>query len=213
MGDEPYTIPLPWVVFAVIARSATHGVVWASVAAVITAATLLATRRGVSGVPNTLMAGAVAWFAGLGLLGVINNSPTSWLAHNGRAVSAFGFVVIALVSLVFTPAAASYTRMLVKPSRWKSPRFESLNIHLTLLWALAFLGIATSHLAATWLSKGSTTGGALTTFNWIVPVALGVIAAHWSRRWWDEFVDADTEHSTADALWDLAFAPDDHEMH
>ncbi len=200
MGDELYTIPLPWIVFAVIARSATHGVEWASVAAIITAATLLLTRRRLSTTRNTLMIGAIGWFAGLGVLGLIYDSPTTWIARNGRTASALGFVVIAFVSLAFTPIAVSYTRLLVKPSQWRSPGFEHVNVQLTLLWAVTFLGVAISHLCAVWLGPATGTGGANTTFNWVVPIAMAAIAIHWSRRWFEDFLDAD-EDRVKNTLW------------
>jgi hypothetical protein len=211
MGDELYTIPLPWIVFAVIARSATHGVVWASVAAIVTAGTLLVTRRRLSTTRNTLMIAAIGWFAGLGIIGLLHDGPTTWIARNGRTASALGFVVIALASLAFTPIAASYTRPLVKPSRWRSPRFEHVNVQLTLLWGVTFLGVAISHLCAVWLGNSSGTGGANTTFNWVVPIAMAAIAAHWSRRWFDDFLDSDTEHAPNESLWDLALAKDERE--
>ncbi len=201
MGDELYTIPLPWIVFAVIARSATHGVEWASLAAMITAATLLVTRQRMSSTRNTLMIAAIGWFAGLGIIGLIYEGATTWIARNGRTASALGFVVIAFVSLAFTPIAASYTRPLVKPSRWRSPRFEHLNVQLTLLWAVTFLGVAISHSVAIWLSPNTGTGGANTTFNWVVPIAMAAIAAHWSRRWFDDFFDADTDQAPHESLW------------
>jgi hypothetical protein len=206
MGDELYTIPLPWVVFAVIARTATHGVVWASIAGVVTAATLLATRRPMHASRNNLMTGAVAWFSALAVLGIMFDSHTSWLARNGRGFASLGFVLIALGSLVATPVAVSYTRMRIKPSHWKSPRFEHLNVQLTLLWAATFTGIGIAQfVAAEWVGNGRATGGPFTVFNWVVPIALGVIAAHWSRQWWDDFVEGESEGSS----WDLALAWDE----
>jgi hypothetical protein len=213
MGDELYTIPLPWIVFAVIARSATHGVEWASIAAIVTAGTLLATRRRLSTTRNTLMIAAIGWFTALGIIGLVYDEPTSWIARNGRTASALGFVLIALASLAFIPIAASYTRPLVKPSRWRSPVFEHVNVQLTLLWAVTFLGVAISHLCAIWLGSASGTGGANTTFNWVVPIAMGAIAAHWSRRWFDDFLDADTDHAPNESIWDLALAKDEREGH
>ena len=211
MGDELYTIPLPWIVFAVIARSARHGVEWASVAAIVTAGTLLLTRRRLSTTRNTLMIAAIGWFAGLGIIGLMYDTPASWIARNGRTASALGFVVIAFASLAFTPIAVSYTRPLVKPSRWRSPTFEHVNVQLTLLWAVTFLGVAISHACAVWLAPANGTGGANTTFNWVVPIAMAAIAAHWSRRWFDDFLDAGADHAPNESPWDLALAKDERE--
>jgi hypothetical protein len=175
----------------------------------VTAATLLATRPPLRSTRNALMTSALVWFSALGVLGLVFDSHTSSLARNGRAVASLGFVVIALGSLLFTPIADSYTRLRIKPSYWKSARFERLNVQLTLLWAATFAAIGTAQFAAaSWVGNGKPTGGAFTVFNWVVPIALGVVAAHWSRQWWDDFVEGESERPS----WEAALAWDDQDL-
>lgn len=188
MGDEPYAALLPWMAFAVIDRAHGGGPLWAGLAALITAVTLLLTStRGENGTRNVIVLGAIGWFSALAVAGAIYRSDTGILAHDGRALSAAGFAIIAFGSLAFTPALEHYTRPHVRSSRWDDPAFRRVNVLITLIWAATFVGIALSHLVGT--SVG--TPEAFTVFNWVIPIALAAIAAHRSRVCWDDFNDDD----------------------
>ena len=105
----------------------------------------------------------------------------------------------AFASLALHPATEYYTRMHTRPNQWDTAPFRRLNTHLTILWGLAFALICLSHLAATIVNRPE----GYTTLNWVIPVALAVIAAHRTRSWWDDYTEAEADHSARDPLWDL----------
>ncbi|MDP9332938.1 MAG: hypothetical protein M3Q30_06480 [Actinomycetota bacterium] len=188
MGDEPYAALLPWTVFAVVDRAHGGGPLWAGLGALITAITLLLTSsRGEPGPRNVMVLGAIGWFGGLVVAGALHQSGSGLLAHDGRAVSASGFALIAFGSLAFSPAIEHYTRPHVRSSRWDDPAFHRVNVLITLIWGATFTGVAVANFVAA--SMG--TPGAFTLFNWVVPIALAAIAAHRSHVCWDEFNDDD----------------------
>ena len=188
MGDEPYTAVLPWVVFAVIDR-AQGDPLWAGIGALVTALTLLVTSTRGSGRHNILMIGAVAWFAGIAIAGAVNRTNTGFLAHDGRAISAAGFALIAFASLAFHPASEFYTRPHVRAKQWDHRAFRRVNVLITLIWATTFTGIALSHFVGVSMN----TPEAFTVFNWVAPIAFAAIAAHRSRIVWEDFSDDDTD--------------------
>jgi hypothetical protein len=200
MGDEPYAVLLPWMVFAVIDRARVDGPFWAAIAALITSLTLIATssRHSESGTRNTILLGSLAVFATLAVAGALHRADTGFVAHYGRALSAMGFTVIALGSLAFTPATEHFTRPHVRPSRGSDPQFRRLNVLLTLIWAAAFAGIALAHVAAATIG----TPEAFTILNWVAPIALGAVAAHRTRVCWDDFNDDELDEP--DPIRDLA---------
>jgi hypothetical protein len=189
VGDEPYAAVLPWMVFAVIDRAQAGGPIWAGLGALVTAITLLLTSsRGLGGSRNVMILGAVVWFAGLTVAGALHPSETGFLTHDGRALSAAGFALIAFGSLVFTPASVHYTRLHVRSSRWTDPAFRRTNMLITSIWAATFTAIAIAHAVAASLG----TPEANTLLNWVVPIALAAVAAHRSRLRWDNFSDDDS---------------------
>jgi hypothetical protein len=197
MGDEPYTAVLPWVVFAVIDR-AQGDPLWAGVGALVTALTLLVTSTRGTGRRNVLMLGAVVWFAGIAVAGILNRTNTGFLAHDGRAISAAGFALIAFGSLVFHPASEFYTRPHVRTSQWDDGAFHRVNVLITLIWAATFTGIALSHFVGVSMN----TPEAFTVFNWVAPIAFAAIGAHRSRISWEDFNDNDEYEP--DPIHDLA---------
>jgi hypothetical protein len=199
MGDEPYAALLPWMVFAVVDRAHGGGPFWAGIGALITALTLLATssREG-AGRRNIVVLGAIGWFGTLALYGAVHRSGSGFVAHDGRAISAAGFAVIAFASLAFTPAIEHYTRLHVRSSRWDDPAFRRMNVSITLIWAATFTGISIAHF----IGASMDTPEAFTVFNWVVPIALAAIAAHRSRICWDDFNDDDMYEP--DPIADLA---------
>jgi len=149
MGDEPYAALLPWAVYAVVDRARGDGPLWAAIAALITAATLLVTSsRGERTTRNVLVLGAMGWFGALAVAGALHRSDTGFLAHDGRALSAAGFALIAFGSLAFTPAVEHYTRPHVRSRRWDDHAFQRLNVLLTLIWGATFTGIALARFGA-----------------------------------------------------------------
>jgi hypothetical protein len=199
MGDEPYAALLPWAVFAIVDR--TQGdPAWAGIGALITALALLAASSRTDGRRNVnvIMVGAVVWFAGIATAGLLDRTNSGILARDGRVLSAVGFVVIALGSLAFKPAVEYYTRPHVRSSQWDDPAFRRVNVLITLIWAATFAGIALAHVVASAIA----TPEAFTVFNWVVPMALVVIAAHRSRVCWDDFND--DEMFDPDPMRDLA---------
>ena len=199
MGDEPYAALLPWAVYAVVDRARGDGPLWAAIAALITVATLLVTSsRGERTTRNVLLLGAMGWFGALAVLGAVHRSDTGFLAHDGRALSAAGFALIAFGSLAFTPAVEHYTRPHVRSRRWDDPAFQRLNVLLTLIWGATFTGIALAHFVGASMDAAE----ASTVFNWVIPIALAAIAGHRSRICWDDFNDDD--EFEPDPMRDLA---------
>jgi hypothetical protein len=188
VGDEPYAAFLPWMVYAVVDRAHAGGPIWAGLGALVTAITLLLTSsRGATGSRNVFMLGAIVWFGALTIAGALHPSETGFLTHDGRALSAGGFALIAFGSLAFTPAAAYYTRPHVRPSRRDDPDFRRANAVITSIWAAALTTIAIAHAVAASLG----TPEANTLLNWVVPILVAAVAAHRSRLCWDDFNDDD----------------------
>jgi len=202
MGDEPYCALLPWIVFTVIARRNGDGVAWGCLAAVVTACALLAaSRRRGSGARNALMLYVIGAFSVFGVVGLFLDNPSSWLPEFARALGAGIYAAIFLVSLAFTPAVEHYTRLHVRQSVWTDRRFLNVNTAISLVLAAAFTAIAGS------MALGPMIGSvpAYTTFNWVVPVAILTVAAHWTRVCWENFLDDEIdERINRDPLWDLA---------
>lgn len=198
MGDEPYAALLPWAVFAVVDRAQGGGPLWAGVAGLITAITLLLTSSRDRTSRNVILLGAVVWFAALAIAGAINRSDVSFIAHDGRALSAAGFAAIAFGSLAFTPALEHYSRPHVRSSRWDDPAFLRVNVLVTLIWAMTFTAISLSHF----VGASVDTSSASSVFNWVAPIAFAAIAAHRSRIAWDDFNDDELFES--DPMRDLA---------
>ncbi len=134
-----------------------------------------------------MVQGALAWFSAIAIAAVLYGMRTGFVARDGRAISAAGFAVIAFGSLAFTPASDRHLRPNVRSDRRSDPEYERLNVLITLIWAVAFGCIATSHLVAA--SLGS--AGASTVFNWVVPIALVTVAVYRTRMSWNDFNDDD----------------------
>jgi len=187
------------VVFAVVDRAQGGDPFWAALGALITALTLLVTSsRSEAKTHNVILLGGIAWFTALAVAGAVHQSNMGFLAHDGRAVSAAGFALIAVGSLAFTPAMEYYTRPHVRSSRWDDQAFRRVNVVITLIWGATFTGISLAHF----VGASMDTPEAFTVWNWVVPIALAAIAAHRSRICWDDFNDE--EMFEADPMRDLA---------
>jgi hypothetical protein len=197
MGDQPYAMLLPWILFAVVARHSGEGITWGAIAALIAAIALLVTSRPeVGNHRNTVALGAIGWFTALGFAGLLWDHG-GVLTRYSRAVSAVGFVLIAVISLAYRPATEYYARAYVRPRLWSSHGFLRLNYQLTLLWAAIFAGIVASHCFAAVLRIDQ----AYTVFNWVVPISLCAIGAHVARSSWYDWTDElELEDDTLHAL-------------
>jgi hypothetical protein len=133
------------------------------------------------------MIGAVVWFSGIAVAGLVNRENTGFLAHDGRAISAAGFALIAFCSLIFHPVSEFYTRPHVRTGLWDDRAFHRVNVLITLIWAATFTAIAMAHF----IGVSMNTPEAFTVFNWVIPIALAAIAAHRTRISWDDFNDDD----------------------
>jgi hypothetical protein len=202
MSARIYLGFLPWIVFAVVARGSLEGVAWGGIAAVVTAASIAVGSARVRSVKE-LEVFAVALFVALAVAGALNqHDPRGFLQryHNGLAVGALAFFAVA--SLAFHPFTDKYARELVQRKYWNTRRFNRANVELTLMWAVVFVAIAASEVAA---GAIETRLGA-TIFNWVLPVGLIVLAVRQAHlRWRDQF---DGESMGLDAmlsqveLWD-----------
>ena len=198
MGDEPYAALLPLIVFTVVDRTRGGGPMWAACSALVVAITLLViSAQNERSARNVILQGAVVLYGAIAIASAIYGTHTGFVAQYGRTLSALGYAAIGFGSLAFTPATDYYLRPIVRANRWNDPEYERLNVILTLLWSMGFVAIACSHVVATGLG----TAGASTVFNWIVPMAVGTIAARRTRVCWDDF-NADDLFDT-DPLRDL----------
>jgi len=202
MGDELYAGLLPWIVFAVVARSHGPSTTWAALAVVITAATILTveTKHDI-GLRNTLVIAAIGFFLVLGAVSLFVAKPSGWYAQDARAVSALGFSAIAFGSLAFVPITEYYSRPNTRPSEWRTQPFRRVNVLVTLLWGTTFLAIAASHALAAVVDSHA----GFTTLNWVLPIALGAIAAHRTKNCWDDYLDDTLDDPLDhDSILDLA---------
>lgn len=83
--------------------------------------------------------------------------------------------LISFISLPRTSFTEQYASGSVTEMYWCSPRFKSINSQLTTMWAFVFLLMVPSHEAAGAIN----THRAATFFNWVIPVALVVLAIKW----------------------------------
>ena len=164
---------VPWLVFTVVARSEGHGVVWAGLAALVTAI-VIAIPSVRSGSPKVLDLGAIVLFAGLALAGQLAPDHSDFLDRYGRALAMAGMAVIAFGSLAFDPLFGEYARDAVPPRQWGTADFRRGNELVTVMWGLAALAMAGSHAIAGLID----TRAAATLFHWIVPIAVVVGAVH-----------------------------------
>jgi hypothetical protein len=202
MGDQPYAALLPLIVFSVVDRWGGQGTTWAAIAALITMGAVYATSSRMPEARNPFLVGVAAWFATLGVLGLVFQEPDSWLGRYGRALGALGYGVIALGTLASTPAAQYYTRLIVRRRRWSDASFLRMNYALTIIWGVAFVVIAASFALAPIVDQRP----GYTVLNWVAPIAIAAIAAHRSRMAWDDFADPEFEHQLD--MWELAFDTD-----
>ncbi len=109
---------------------------------------------------------------------MVDPGSNDFLARYGRAIATAGLALIAFGSLaVGHPFTAQYAREQVDRSVWDSETFRVLNRRFTALWGAAFLAMACSHVIAGAID----TRRAETIFNWLIPIALVVLAVRYMQ--------------------------------
>ncbi|MFZ0090272.1 MAG: hypothetical protein WAL63_12240 [Solirubrobacteraceae bacterium] len=175
-GTGIYIAFVPWVLFGVISRADT---LEAAAIVALVAAIAIAVPGFRAGRPKVLELGAIVAFAGFTVVTLVADpSVTTWLERYARAIAASLLALIAFGSLALTPFTEQYARESVPRKFWSSPRFKQVNRDLSLMWALVFLAMVPSHIAAGIID----TRRGNTIFNWVIPIALVVYAAKRTGR-------------------------------
>jgi hypothetical protein len=203
--DQPYWVLLPWLVFAVINRTAGPSVGRAALAACATALVLaFGTRRTGReiGIPNVLLWGASLWFAGLAIVGAIATDPNGVVESHGRSFSAAGFAVIAAFSLLFAkPITEFYSRPRVRRRDRERAEFRRANVVCTANWIVVWSLIAASQAVGN--SVNSEVGASI--FRFLIPVLLIMLGAQRGHAMWEEFAAVVADDELADPTSALAF--------
>jgi hypothetical protein len=175
-GSSIYVAFVPWILFSVIDRR--DSLLAASVVALV-ASVLIAAPGLRAGRPKTLELGAVASFAAFTVVALIADPGVDdTLTRYARAIAAALLALVALGSLLSTPFTEQYARERVDRRYWSSPVFAKVNRELTLMWGLVFLALVPSHIVAGAID----TRRGNTIFNWVIPIALIVLAAKRTER-------------------------------
>jgi hypothetical protein len=165
-----YVAFVPWLLFSVIT---THAEVRAAAVIALIASVLIAVPSLRGGRPKALEIATIIAFLALTIIVLVADEETrNWLARYARGIAAALLALIAFTSLLRTPFTEQYARESVPEEHWSSPRFKEINRKLTTLWGFVFLLMVPSHIAAGAIN----THRAETFFNWVIPVALVVLA-------------------------------------
>jgi hypothetical protein len=168
---------VPWLLFAVISRRDTPE---AAVVVGLVGAVAVALPGLLNGQPKILELGTISFFIVFGLIVfVVDPGSNDFLARYGRAIATAGLSLIAFGSLAAgQPFTAQYAREQVDRSVWDTEIFRTLNRRFTALWGAVFLAMACSHVVAGAID----TRRAETIFNWVIPIALVVLAVRYMQR-------------------------------
>ena len=175
-GTSIYIAFVPWILFSIITRrlEVESAAVVALVASIVIALPSLRSGR-----PKLLEIGAVVAFVGFTLVAFAGDDATrDWLARYARAISAALLALIAFGSLARTPFTEQYARESVPPELWGTATFRHINRQITAMWGVVFLLMVPSHIVAGAID----TRRAFTFFNWVIPIALIVVAVKWTAR-------------------------------
>ncbi|WP_455355520.1 hypothetical protein [Streptomyces sp. SYSU K217416] len=159
---------VPWIIFSVVSSPSSwkYAAFGALVASVVLCLPDL--RRGA---PKALNLVGLVLFAVLSVLALILDRGDLRALEDYSQVIATGVIaVVALGSLAFVPFTEQYARESTPPQVWDSPVFKRVNRDLTLLWGVVFALSAVSYLIGMRVSAGRDW------FDWIIPIALLVIA-------------------------------------
>ncbi len=167
---------VPWLLFAVISRRDTPE---AAIVVGLVAAVAVALPGLLRGRPKILEFGTIAFFVLFGVIVfAVDPGSNDFLARYGRAIATAGLALIAFGSLAAGhPFTAQYAREQVDRSVWDTDTFRVLNRRFTALWGAVFLAMACSHVVAGAID----TRRAETIFNWVIPIALVVLAVRYMQ--------------------------------
>ncbi|MFG2814937.1 hypothetical protein [Streptomyces sp. NPDC048410] len=165
----------PWIIFGVVASPSTWE--YAALAALV-AALVLSAQDLLHGKIRILDAAGIVFFAVLSVLALaLNRSDLLWVETYAQVISNGLVAVVAFVSLLYDPFTAQYARESTPRQYWDSPVFRHINRVLTTYWGVTF-AIMT---ASTWLAIHFSHQDDW--FNWVIPVALLVIAVKFTQRY------------------------------
>ncbi|MFJ3660955.1 hypothetical protein ACIPPM_10865 [Streptomyces sp. NPDC090119] len=171
----------PWIIFGVVASPSTWE--YAALAALI-AALVLSAQDLLHGKIRILDAAGIVFFAVLSVLALaLSRSDLLWVETYAQVISNGLVAVVAFVSLLYDPFTAQYARESTPRQYWDSPVFRHINRVLTTYWGVTF-AIMT---ASTWLAIAYP--GQDDWFNWVIPIALLVIAVKFTQRYPESYKD------------------------
>ncbi|KOV94667.1 hypothetical protein [Streptomyces sp. NRRL B-3648] len=165
----------PWIIFGVVASPSTWE--YAALAALV-ASIVLSGQDMLHGRLRVLDMTGIVFFAVLSVLALaLGRGQLAWLETYAQVISNGLVAVVALGSLFTDPFTAQYAREQTRREVWGSPVFRHVNKVLTAVWGLAFALMTVS----TWLAVRYPAQDDW--FNWVVPVALLVVAVKFTQRY------------------------------
>ncbi|MET9895623.1 hypothetical protein ABZZ47_36585 [Streptomyces sp. NPDC006465] len=169
----------PWIIFDIVASPSTWK--YAALAALVASVVLNIgdIRRGRL---KILEVTGIVFFAVLTVLALaVDRHDLIWLETYAQPLANGVIAVVALVSLAFDPFTAQYARETTPREYWDSPVFRHINVVLTAVWSAVFVVIAVLGVVAVH------TEGSSDWLNWVIPVALLVLAVRFTERYPDEY--------------------------
>ncbi|MET8766822.1 hypothetical protein [Streptomyces sp. NPDC004658] len=165
----------PWIIFGVVASPSTWE--YAALAALV-ASVVLSAQDMLHGTLRVLDVTGIVFFAVLSVLALaLDRGELAWLETYAQVISNGLVAVVALGSLLTDPFTAQYAREQTPREFWDSPVFRHINRVLTALWGAAFALMTVS----TWLAVRYPAQDDW--FNWVVPIALLVLAVKFTQRY------------------------------
>lgn len=171
----------PWIIFDVVAGPSTWE--YAALAALVSslALNLGDIRRGHF---KILEATGIVFFAVLSVLAlVLDRHDLIWLETYSQVLSSGVLAVVCLCSLALTPFTTQYARESTPREQWDSPVFRHINFVLTAMWSAVFVVTAVLGVLAVHTRGGSDW------LNWVVPIALLVLAVRFTERYPDRYAE------------------------
>ena len=169
----------PWIIFDIVASPSTWK--FAALAALVASVVLNLgdIRRGRL---KILEVTGIVFFAVLSVLALaVDRHDLIWLETYAQPLANGVIAVVALVSLAFDPFTAQYARETTPREYWDSPVFRHINVVLTAVWSAVFVVIAVLGVVAV------QTEGSSDWLNWVIPVALLVLAVRFTERYPDQY--------------------------
>ncbi|MFF9766026.1 hypothetical protein ACF1GT_05325 [Streptomyces sp. NPDC014636] len=165
----------PWIIFGVVASPSTWE--YAALAALV-ASIVLSGQDLLHGNLRVLDITGIMFFAVLSVLALaLDRGQLHWLETYAQVISNGLVAVVALGSLFVDPFTAQYAREQTPREVWDSPVFTHINRVLTAVWGAAFALMTVS----TWLAVRYPAQDDW--FNWVVPIALLVVAVKFTARY------------------------------